>query len=748
MKELDFHPLNEVVSAEGTVPGRFWLATGTDPQFQLAPRDGSLLEGGWYLLDTDLQAIDRAIAMPVLYPDYGAGDSEHTCISLPDPVKNRGAQILVRFDTQVHSLRFDPTIQQGRFALGRFNVRRIGRKEAGRLMFSRMLDMRPTWTQKLAASFGAGFALLKGGFRGVAEYLYAENIRDRPYIPPQTEYARWLQAFDAPVPADMAARLDALDYKPLVSIVMPTYNTPERWLRRCLDSVREQQYPHWELCIADDASTQPQVRRVLAEYARLDPRIKLCFRDRNGHISEASNSALSLASGEYVALLDHDDELHPLALFEVVKAINANPAWKLVFSDEDKIDEAGVRSSPYFKADWNYDLLLSQNCVSHLGVYDTELMRRAGGFRKGYEGSQDHDLTLRCIELLEPAEVGHIPKVLYHWRMVEGSTARGVSEKNYAATAGCRSIADHQQRIGTGAEVEITLHGYYRVRYALPEPAPRVSLIIPTRDKVELLRMCIESIVQKTEYDDYEILVVDNQSSEPDALKYLAELECRDKIRVLRYDQPFNFSAINNFAARQASGQVLGLVNNDIEVFDGGWLREMASHACRPGVGAVGCMLYYPDDTIQHAGVLIGLHGVAGHIGVGQPRGSHGYFGRGRLAQNLSAVTAACLLIRKEVFDEVGGLDEGLRVAFNDIDFCLRVRAAGYRNVWTPHAELYHHESASRGAEDTPAKQQRFRQEVDFMYARWGDSLQGDPAYSPNLTLTGYPFEMAFPPRA
>ncbi|RYZ74626.1 MAG: glycosyltransferase family 2 protein [Lysobacteraceae bacterium] len=735
--------------AEAGTGLRTWIATGEDPQFLLSPSDGSRIDGGWYLFDTDLRPIDKPIKQPVLYPDYGSGQNELNRIPLPIKVAAGGAApVLVRFDHALQSLRYDPTMSSGSFALGPVRLQRIGKWRAGSLMLSQSLGTCADWRGKMQVLVAAASTLLTSGPRGLAEWLYQKVLGERVEATLTNDYASWLRQYDTPVPSDIDGRLAGLARKPLVSVVMPTYNTPERWLRKCIDSVRGQAYPHWELCIADDASTKRHVRKVLAEYERLDPRIKVVYRAENGHISDASNSALALARGEYVALLDHDDELHPMALYEVVKAVNDHPRWKLVFSDEDKMDEAGRRSSPYFKADWNYDLLLSQNCVSHLGVYDTRLMRDVGGFRKGFEGSQDHDLTLRCVERLEPAQIGHIPKVLYHWRMVEGSTARGASEKNYAATAGCRAISEHLQRSGVKAEVEVTMQGYYKVRYALPEPPPFVSLIIPTRDKVELLRVCVESILARTDYPDYEILVVDNQSSEQSALDYLDSLQSQPRVRVLRYDAPFNFSAINNFAARHARGEVLGLINNDLEINQPGWLRELTSHACREGVGAVGCLLYYPDDTIQHAGVLTGLHGVAGHIGVGKGRKDPGYFGRGQLVQNLSAVTAACLVVRKRVFDEVGGLDEGLTVAFNDIDFCLRLGRAGYRNVWTPHAEAYHHESASRGAEDTPVKRERFRQEVEFMNRRWGESLKRDPAYNPNLTLTGYPFEMAFPPSA
>lgn len=750
MSGFDLLPVNDLEidgDANASRAGP-WTATGDDPQFLLVPRDGSLLDGGWYLFKTDIQGIDRPIKEPVLYPDYGYGQTEAGRIPLPvEGAPGTASSAIVRFDYPVRTLRYDPTTLPGKFTLGHVGLHRIGKGRAAMVMLSRALAMRADWREKLKLLVSAASRLRSRGPRGLAEYLYQEIIDERIGATVASGYAGWLQKFDMRIPEDIDCRIEALERKPLISIVMPTYNTPERWLRKCIESVRRQAYPYWELCIADDASSKRHVRQVLSEYERMDSRIKVAYRETNGHISDASNSALELAQGEYVALLDHDDELHPLALFEVAKAIDAQPQWKLIYSDEDKMDESGRRSSPYFKPDWNYDLLLSQNCVSHFGVYQAALVREAGGFRKGLEGSQDHDLTLRCVERLKPGEIGHVPKVLYHWRMVEGSTSRGAAEKNYAATAGCRAIAEHLQRSGIEASVDITMQGYYQVRYALPEPVPLVSLIIPTRDKVELLRMCIESILGKTEYENYEILVIDNQSQEQSTLDYLASLEASPKVRVLKYDAPFNFSTMNNFGARHARGQLLGLLNNDIEVTDGDWLREMASQACRDGVGAVGCLLYYPDDTIQHAGVLTGLHGVAGHISVGKPRGDAGYFGRGRLVQNLSAVTAACMLVKKDVFDEVGGLDEGLRVAFNDIDFCLRVREAGYRNLWTPHAELYHHESASRGAEDTPEKIERFKGEVEFMYARWGTALLRDPAYNPNLTLSGYPFDMAFPPR-
>ncbi|GAB2492553.1 hypothetical protein GCM10027084_01410 [Pseudoxanthomonas sangjuensis] len=535
---------------------------------------------------------------------------------------------------------------------------------------------------------------------------------------------------------------------PMISVLVPAYQTPERWLRRCIDSVLAQVYPKWQLCLADDASPDPGVMRVLREYAARDSRINVMRRERNGHISEASNSALELARGEYVALLDHDDELRPHALLEMAEAIAATSDVGLLYSDEDKIDGDGRRFDPYFKPDWDPDLLRSQNYICHLTVIRTDLVRAVGGFRKGFEGSQDHDLILRCTERLLPSQIVHIPKVLYHWRAIPGSTALSRDAKDYAASAGVRAVAEQLSRCATGALAEELSHGHYRVRWPLPESLPKVSLVIPTRDKANLLRQCIDSILQRSTYNNFEILIVDNGSSEPDAIDYLASLKGERRIRVLRYDKPFNYSAINNWAVSQCDGEVIGLVNNDIEVITPDWLEEMVSHAVRTDVGAVGAMLYYPGDTIQHAGVVLGIHGVAAHVYGGLPRGYPGHGGRARVAQGLSAVTGACLLVLRDRYELVGGLDERLAVAFNDIDFCLRLRQAGFRNVWTPFAELYHHESASRGAEDTEEKRQRFSGEIEFMCRRWGTSLQADPAYNVNLSLDSRNFELSVPPRS
>jgi glycosyltransferase involved in cell wall biosynthesis len=567
------------------------------------------------------------------------------------------------------------------------------------------------------------------------------------------DYQRWIKNYDTPnskIIKRMQQQIAEWGHKPTVSIVMPTYNTEAKWLRAAIESVIAQIYPHWELCIADDASTQPQVRQVLQEYANRDQRIKVVFREKNGHISAASNSALEIASGDFLGFLDHDDTLATHALFWVVRDINQYPNYKLWYSDEDKINENDERYDPYFKSDWNYDLFLSHNLVTHFAVYRTDLIRKIGGLREGYEGAQDYDLVLRVIEQISPVEIRHIPRVLYHWRAIATSTAVSPDAKPYALLAAQKAIAEHLNRRGMKAEVMDApeIRGANRVQYQLPSAPPLVSIIIPTHNAVELVRMCVESIVGKTAYKNYEILIINNNSDDPATLNYMEKLEVAGKARVIDYPHPFNYSAMNNYAVEHARGEVIVLLNNDIEVINGDWLTEMVSHALRPDVGVVGARLWYPDNTLQHGGVVLGIGGVAGHAHKAFPRGNVGYFGRAALLQNFSAVTGACLAVRKAVYLTVGGLDaEHLTVALNDVDFCLKLSELGLRVVWTPYAELYHHESATRGYEDTPEKTARYEKERLYMKNRWENFLLMDPAYSPNLTLETQDFVYSWPPR-
>ncbi len=587
------------------------------------------------------------------------------------------------------------------------------------------------------------------GANPLAHYLRHGAVEGREARPPLS-YQQWIERYDAISASDIAEmeqRAKLFSKRPLVSVVMPTYNTPERFLREAIESVRAQTYDRWELCIADDCSTEPHVRRVLAEYAQADPRIRVVYRKENGHISRASNSALDLAVGEWVVLLDHDDLLAPHALFCVVDSINRNSEVMLIYSDEDKIGTDGARQDPYFKSDWNPDLFLSHNMFCHLGAYRRDLVTSVGGFRPGFEGAQDYDLVLRCIEMVSYEHIHHIPHVLYHWRITPGSTSRDVNEKPYAMSAGERALNEHLERRKLDAKAEYVGVGY-RVRYEIPSPAPKVTLIIPTRNGRNLLERCVSSILKLTTYSNYDIIIVDNGSDDQGTIDYFRELKRLENIHIKRDNRPFNYSALNNAAVASASGSIIGLINNDIEVISPDWLTEMISLAIQPGVGAVGARLWYPNDTIQHAGVVIGIGGVAGHAHKYLKRGISGYFNRAALLQSFSAVTGACLVVRKELYLEAGGLNErDLAIAFNDIDLCLKLRKMGYRNVWTPYAELYHYESASRGSDDTPEKRARSEAEGRYMQDRWGESLHRDPAYNPNLTLHREDFSLAFPPR-
>lgn len=550
------------------------------------------------------------------------------------------------------------------------------------------------------------------------------------------EYAAWAieNAPNVDQVAIMPARISGFKYKPVISIVVPIYNPPETVLIEMIQSVRDQIYPYWELCVADDCSSEPHVKTVLEQYAQIDDRIRVVFRRQNGHISAASNSALAEATGEYVALLDHDDKLTPHALFEVVSLINQHPEADMIYSDEDKLTEEGERTDPSFKPDWSPDSFLSRMYVCHLGVYRKSIVDRIGGFRLGFEGSQDYDLVLRFTEHTD--RIFHIPKVLYHWRMLATSEASGTGVKNYASDAGAKAIQEAMSRRGEPGIVEVSeLPGVYIPRYTLKEES-LISIIIPTRNLGKILDTCLVSIFEKSTYQNFEIVLMDNGTDEAESIEIIESWQKREPERFASYlyDIPFNFSRINNYALEKAKGNYLLFLNNDVEVITPDWLEAMLEQAQRPSIGAVGAKLFYPDDTLQHGGVIVGLGGVAGHSHKHLPRGHYGYSRQAIAVNNYSAVTAACLMCRREVFELVGGFEDALQVAFNDIDLCLKIQAAGYKNVWLPHVQLYHYESKSRGYEDSPEKIKRFRTEIEYMRKHWADVIDHDPCYSPNLT--------------
>ncbi len=563
-----------------------------------------------------------------------------------------------------------------------------------------------------------------------------------PSLPPYP-YPNWIREQEPLTLSELQIRADFLadlTEKPLISIIMPVYNVAPEYLLQAIDSVLQQSYIQWELCIADDASTVPEIKSILIGMQHRDQRIKVLFRETNGHIVAATQSALTLATGDFIGFIDHDDRLAEDALYFVAKSITENPNARLFYSDEDKIDADNARFAPYFKPDYNPDLMLSHNMICHFGVYQRALLEQLGGLREAYRGAQDYDLALRFIQQLEPQQIIHIPRILYHWRAIPESTASGNEAKPYALIAAIKAVSDHLCHTGYQPDqfnVSETpfIEGMLRVQYQFPSNPPLVSLIIPTKNGYDLLKQCIDSLQNKTDYPNIEILVVDNQSDEQKTIDYLHDLEKKGIIRCIQYPHPFNYSALNNEAVKQAKGTILCFLNNDIEAIQADWLSEMVSHALRPNVGAVGARLWYPDDTLQHGGVVLGLGGVAGHAMKHMPKQEKGANARAVLVQNYSAVTAACLVMKKSVFEKVKGFNTtDLKIAFNDVDLCLRIGELGFNIVWTPHADLYHHESATRGYEDTPEKQQRFSREVDYMMNRWGNILLTDPAYNINLT--------------
>jgi GT2 family glycosyltransferase len=530
----------------------------------------------------------------------------------------------------------------------------------------------------------------------------------------------------------------------LFSIVVPIYNPPVEFLISCVDSVKNQTYGRWELLLVDDLSDSLEVRSYLKSLEGLSSNIKVIYRFKNGHISEATNTGIESVGGDFVCFLDHDDLLSPHALNEMALYIASNPSKKIIYSDEDKLDALNTRVTPYFKPDFNYELILSHNYMSHFSVIAIDVVRDLRGLRVGFEGAQDYDLVLRSIQLCGANAVGHISKVLYHWRMIEGSTALSASEKSYSTQVGLKALREYLCKVHPLWRAELgPVSNSFKVERNITNEA-LVSIVIPTRDQSELLKLCINSILEKTSYKNYEIIIADNDSKEPAALKFLKSLAVHSNINVVDFNKPFNYSEINNYAVNNfVNGDYVLLMNNDVEIIHEDWLCEMMTHASQTDIGCVGAKLLYPNNTIQHAGVTLGIGGVAGHTHKYLPHDDNGYFSQLVLQREVSAVTAAALLVRKSLFDEVGGLDEvNLKVAFNDVDFCLKVKELGYRNIWTPYAFMYHHESISRGHEDTPEKKLRFQKEVEFMISKWGSVLNSDAFYNPNLSNVSEDFSV------
>jgi O-antigen biosynthesis protein len=523
----------------------------------------------------------------------------------------------------------------------------------------------------------------------------------------------------------------SLDRAPLISIVTPLYESSLKYLTQAISSVQDQIYTNWELCLVDDGTGDTELSHYL--HGLRDPRIKTKINRKNRGISEATNIALEMATGDFICFLDHDDLLTREALLEVVSVINEHPGVKLVYTDEDKVTEDGRYVEHFFKPDWSYHMLLSQNYVCHLSTYRADVLKKIQGVRPGYEGSQDHDLVLRALRHMQPNEIRHIPKILYHWRKHEGSTSSSLSNKPYAHLSGLLAVKDHLNERGEDARVTSGRYlGSYRVDYVM-DHSRLVHIIIPTRDNPAYLRTCCFSIEQST-HVNYLVTIVDNGSTDPETKALLQKLNDTDRYNVLQYNKPFNYSAINNLAVRKGpDAEVLLFLNDDTEVISSDWLEQMAQHIGRGGVAAVGAKLLYGDNTIQHAGVIIGMGGIAGHSHKKMPDGHPGYFMRPHVTQNVTAVTGACMMVDRKVFEDVGGFEESLPRAFNDVDLCLKIREKGHYIVYTPYACLYHHESVSRGLDNS--KEAEFAKAIEYMDAKWGCSKYVDPYYNPNLAL-------------
>lgn len=587
--------------------------------------------------------------------------------------------------------------------------------------------------------------MIQKGLRYLKHYGVKEfwvRLHER-FEPEEVPYGPWYEQYIPTREELEKQRKKKWNYGPKISIIVPAYKTPEAFLRQLMDSLLAQTYANWELCIANASPEDASMEYVLKEYAKKDSRILWKKLEENKGIAENTNEAFAMATGEFAGLLDHDDLLAPNALYEVAKALETEPDIDVLYTDEDKVrgDEVLEHFQPHLKPDFNIDLLRSNNYICHFFVVRKSLLEKTGGFRREYDGAQDYDFIFRCTQAA--GKIHHIPEILYHWRTHQSSTADNPESKLYAFEAGKRAIEENLRQNGLIGEVSHTKdYGFYRVKYPV-QGEPLVSIIIPNKDAKEDLEKCIQSILEKSSYTNYEILIVENNSTGEEIFSYYKELSENSRIRLLRWKREFNYSAINNYGAKKAKGDYLLFLNNDTEVISPDWIEEMLGFCQRPDTGIVGARLYFGNNTVQHAGTVIGIGGIAGHMFTDMPRERSGYMHKAAIIQDLSAVTAACMMVKRQVFDEVQGFEEQLSVAFNDVDFCLRVREKQYLVVYDPYVELYHYESKSRGAEDSKGKVRRFQSEIEFMRCRWETLLKkGDPYYNKNLSLVKWNYSL------
>lgn len=609
----------------------------------------------------------------------------------------------------------------------------MSRKQSagGKIQWTRMLKKLSPYT-------------IQKGFRYLKHYGPKEfwiRLHER-FEPEEVPYGPWYQAYVPDQETLEAQKKHKFDYRPLISIAVPAYQTPVEFLKQMIESLISQTYPEWELCIANASPDNEEMQRVLADYSAKDSRVRFCNLKENLGIAENTNRAFSMAKGEFMGLLDHDDLLAPNALYEIVQALQDHPQADALYTDEDKVTtELDEHFQPHLKPDFNLDLLRSNNYICHFFVVRRSIVEKAGGFRKEFDGAQDYDFIFRCTE--NAREVLHVPEILYHWRTHKASTADNPASKMYTFEAGKRAIEANLERTETKGVVSHTQDlGFYRVKYPV-QGKPLVSVIIPNKDEKETLQTCMEMLNSNTSYQNFEIIIIENNSTTDEIFRYYKELSKDPRIHLLRWGKEFNYSAINNFGVAHAKGEYLLFLNNDIKSINPDWMEELLGVCQRPEVGGVGAKLIYPDNTIQHAGCVVGMGGIAGHMFVDMPADRTGYLHKASLLQDMSAVTAACLMMKKEVFEEAGGFTEELAVAFNDVDLCLKVRKNNHLIVYDPYAKLYHMESKTRGAEDSKEKVRRFQTEIEYMRCHWLDILKnGDPYYNKNLSLTKWNYSL------
>ncbi|HIH2619403.1 TPA: glycosyltransferase [Burkholderia cenocepacia] len=724
-----------------------WISTEEAPAFDLEPEDRkATIPTGWIYIESNLvRRGARLVAR--LCVDTGAGFSDACSFILPVTRVGRISHI-VRLPRNVRSLRLEPLRGEGVVDVDFFHITSISRVEKYFRMFERVVgDIHKFRGTNQAKKYDLTWVRLVRDLEGA--YADCANLR---FHSSPLDYASYITEFDTLHQHDIAAierHMASFRQSPLISVLIPVGSASVDWVRSSVRSVIEQVYENWQLCVAADNSVGSELISYLKSIPAQNGKIKVTVGGTGCRSTIELNSALETATGDFSTVLYPGDLLSPHALYFVAAKLNESAGLDLIYSDEDEINESGVRGQAFFKSGWNPDLLLSHDMISHLAAYRTSLVRGVGGFRTEFEGGHDYDLALRFVRASKPSRIAHISRILYHRLQSESVTRGSIRADEDVRRAQERALAHYFADQPGTMVFPADLPGTYRVKYPIPTPAPKVSIIIPTRDGGPLLRKCIQSVLLETDYINFELIVVDNQSEGDETIAYLRGLEKSGQAKVLPYDFPFNYSSINNFAAKYASGEILCFLNDDVEAIRHDWLSEMVSHVLRPEIGVVGAKLLYPDNFIQHAGVVIGIGGFAGHVHKLYPATHPGYAGRAVLVQNFSAVTGACMVMRRSVFLDLKGFDEkNLPVAFNDVDLCLRVGEAGYRVLWTPYAVLYHYESYSRGDDQaTPEKRARFQREKEYMIARWGVGDFIDPYYNGNLTLDREDFSLANFPR-